>query len=208
MPNSVYWGTNFINRISIVRGKGRGYDVIGVADLKGNVIIPTQYLCICLLSNKTIRVQDGDCYGIFDLKGNVIFPPIFTSIEYINQDRIKVTWNLSIITEWNRQEYTKINNYKGYGNDYLVKNRSALCNLKAEIVNDKEILFIGNFINGYARAYKEITIEDERVQMKQVGVIDTSGETIIPLIYDGIIIYEDSSYIRVRKDGKFGILLF
>ena len=205
LPNSVYWGTNFINRISIVRGKGRGYDVIGVADLKGNVIIPTQYLCICLLSNKTIRVQDGDCYGIFDLKGNVIFPPIFTSIEYINQDRIKVTWNLSIITEWNRQEYTKINNYKGYGNDYLVKNRSALCNLKAEIVNDKEILFIGNFINGYARAYKEITIEDERVQMKQVGVIDTSGETIIPLIYDGIIIYEDSSYIRVRKDGKFGI---
>lgn len=205
LPNSVYWGTNFINRISIVRGKGRGYDVIGVADLKGNVIIPTQYLCICLLSNKTIRVQDGDCYGIFDLKGNAIFPPIFTSIEYINQDRIKVTWNLSIITEWNRQEYTKINNYKGYGNDYLVKNRSALCNLKAEIVNDKEILFIGKFINGYARAYKEITIEDERVQMKQVGVIDTSGETIIPLIYDGIVIYEDSSYIRVRKDGKFGI---
>lgn len=205
LPDSVYWGTNYINRVSIVRGKGRGNNVIGVADLKGKVIVPTQYLCVSLLSNKTIRVQDGDCYGIFDLKGNVIFPPVFTSIEYINQDRIKVTWNLSIITEWNRHEYTKISNYKGYGNDYLVKNRSALCNLKAEIVNDKEILFIGKFINGYARAYKEITIEDERVQMKQVGVIDTSGETIIPLIYDGIVIYEDSSYIRVRKDGKFGI---
>lgn len=207
LPNSVYWGTDFINRVSIVRGKGKGYDVIGVADIKGNIIIPTQYKSVSLLSNKTIRVQDGDCYGVFDLKGNVIFPPIFTSIEYIDNNCIKVTWNLKFATKWSRKDYTpgSDSKYKGYDNDYLVNNRSAICNSKAEIINDKEIIFVGKFINGYARAYKEVTIEKGRIQLKQAGVVDTSGKTIIPLIYDGIIIYEDSPYIRLRKNGKYGI---
>ncbi|EHO67827.1 WG repeat-containing protein [Segatella maculosa] len=205
LPNSVYWGTDFINKVSIVRGKGRGYNVIGVANIKGNIIIPTRYKSVCLLSNKTFRVQDGDCYGIFDLKGNVIFPSIFTSIEYIDDDRIKVTWNLKTVKEWNNKCDYVGEKYKGYDNKYLVDNRSALCNYKGEIINDKEIILVGKFINGYARAYKEVTIEKGRVQLKQAGVVDTFGKTIIPLIYDGIIIYEDSPYIRLRKNGKYGI---
>ena len=207
LPHSVYWGTDFINKVSIVRGKGRRYDVIGVADIKGNIIIPTGYKSVCLLSNKTIRVQDGDCYGIFDLKGNIIFPPIFTSIEYISEERIKVTWNLKFATKWSRNDYIpgSDSKYKGYDNDYLVNNRSAICNSKAEIINDKEIILVGKFINGFARAYKEVTIEKGRVQLKKAGVVDTSGKTIIPLIYDGIIIYENSPHIRLRKNGKYGI---
>lgn len=207
LPHSVYWGSDFIDQVSIVRGKGRRYDVIGVADIKGNIIIPTGYKSVCLLSNKTIRVQDGDCYGIFDLKGNIIFPPIFTSIEYISEERLKVTWNLKFATKWSRNDYIPGSDckYKGYDNDYLVNNRSAICNSKAEIINDKEIILVGKFINGYARAYKEVTIEKGRVQLKQAGVVDTSGKTIIPLIYDGIITYENSPYIRLRKNGKYGI---
>ena len=207
LPQRVYWGSDFINKVSIVRGKGRGYDVIGVADIKGNIIIPTLYNSISLLSNKTIRVQDGDCYGIFDLKGNIIFPPIFTSMKYISEDRIKVTWNLTIVSQWDRKDYTPASNskYKGYGNEYEINNRSAICNSKAEIVTDKEIAVVGKFINGYARAYKEVMIEEGRVQLKQAGIIDVSGKTIISLIYDGIIIYEDSPYVRLRKNGKYGI---
>lgn len=207
LPDSVYWGTDFINRVSVVRGKGSGYNVIGVSDIKGNIIIPTRYKSVSLLSNKTIRVQDGDCYGIFDLKGNVIFPPIFTSIEYLDDNCIKVIWNLKIVTKWDKNDYVPSSDskYKGYDNDYLVNNRSAICNSKAEIINDKEISLIGKFVNGYARAYKEVTIEKGRIQLKQTGVVDTSGKTIIPLIYDGIIIYEDSPYIRLRKNGKYGI---
>ena len=207
LPDSVYWGTDFINRVSVVRGKGSGYNVIGVSDIKGNIIIPTRYKSVSLLSNKTIRVQDGDCYGIFDLKGNVIFPPIFTSIEYLDDNCIKVIWNLKIATKWDKNDYVPSSDskYKGYDNDYLVNNRSAICNSKAEIINDKEISLVGKFVNGYARAYKEVTIEKGRIQLKQTGVVDTSGKTIIPLIYDGIIIYEDSPYIRLRKNGKYGI---
>lgn len=208
LPHSVYWGTDFINRVSIVRGKGRGYyDVIGAVDVKGNMIIPTQYKSICLLSNKTIRVQDEDCYGLFDLKGNTIFPPIFTSIKYIGKDRIKVTWNLTIATKWDRKDYIPASNnkYEGYDNDYYINNRSAICNSNAEIVNDKEIVVVGKFINGYARAYKDITMENGRILLKQVGVIDVSGRTVIPHIYDGIIIYENSQYIRIRKGRTYGI---
>lgn len=207
LSHGVHWGTDFINRVSIVRGKGRGYDVIGVSDIKGNIIIPTRYKSVSLLSNKTIRVQDGDCYGIFDLKGNVIFPPIFTSIEYIDNNCIKVTWNLKFATKWSRSDYTpgSDSKYKEYNNDYIVNNRSVICNSKAEVVNDKEVIFVGKFINGYARAYKEATIEKRRIRLKQAGVINASGRTIIPLIYDGIIIYENSPYIRLWKNGKYGI---
>lgn len=207
LPHSVYWGTDFINRVSIVRGKGGGHYVIGVVDVKGNMIIPTQYKSICLLSNKTIRVQDGDCYGIFDLKGNTIFPPIFTSIEYIGKDRIKVTWNLTITTKWDRKDYIPApkNKYKGHDIDYYINNRSAICNFNAEIVNDKEIIGVGKFINGYARAYKDVTLEKGRILSKQVGVIDVSGRTVIPHIYDDIIISENSQYIIIRKGRTYGI---
>lgn len=207
LPHSVHWGTDFINGLSIVRGKGRGYKIIGVVDVKGNVIIPAQYDSICLLSNNTIRVQDGDCYGLFDLKGNIIFPPIFTLIKYISEDRIKVVWNLTIVSQWDRKDYTPASNSKskGYGNECVINNiRTAICNSKAEILNDEEIAVVGKFINGYAIAYKEVTIEKGHVQSK-TGIIDVSGKTIIPLIYDGIILYENSTYIRLRKSGKYGI---
>ena len=208
LPQSVCWGTDFINRVSIVRGQGLGSDIIGVADIKGNLIIPTRYKNVCLLSNKTIQVQDGDCYGIFDLKGNVIFPPIFTSIEYIDNNCIKVTWNLKIATKWDENDYTT-DSYSKYiirdDNDFRVSYRSAICNSKAEIINDKEILFVDEFINGYARAYKDVAIENGLIRMKQAGVISVSGKTVIPLEYEFVAINENSQYIKVKKDGTYGI---
>ena len=214
LPESVYWGTDFINRVSIVRGKGGGYDVIGVVDIKGNVIIPTRYKSVSLLSDKTICVQDGDCYGIFDLKGNVIFPSIFTSIEYINDDRIKVTWNLKTAKEWNNKCDYVGEKYKGYDNKYLVDNRSALCNYKGEIINDKSFIGVGKIVDQYAYVYKEKKLEQEednglireKIKYGQIGIIDLSGNIIIDPIYDSVILYEGTLYAKVRKDGKYGII--
>lgn len=207
LPNTVYWGTDFVNQISIVREtggreKGRWKDAVGVIDVEGNFVIPTQYKRISLLSNKTFRVYDGNYYGIFTLKGKSIFPPIFTSIEYVAEDRIKVIWNLEIAKEWTPNNYTSGGPRRKVGELRKKNNRSALCNSKGEIVNDKEFLYIGKFVNQYACAYKKVT---EEGKLEQVGVIDVSGKTIIPPIYDRIVLYEDSSYVLVRKDGEFGI---
>lgn len=208
LPKTVYWGTDFVNQISIVREKGeyekgRREDTVGVIDLNGNFIVPTQYKRISLLSNKTIRAYDGDYYGIFTLKGKSIFPPIFTSIGYVAEDRIRVTWNLEIAQEWTPNNYTSGGSRRKVGELRKKNNRSALCNSKGEIVNDKEFLYIGKFVNHYACAYREITDEGK---LKQAGVIDVSGKTIIPPIYDSIVLYEKSSYAWVRKKGERGII--
>ena len=207
LPNTVYWGTDFVNKISIVREtggheKGRWKDAVGVIDVEGNFVIPTQYKRISLLSNKTFRVYDGNYYGIFTLKGKSIFPPIFTSIGYVAEDRIRVIWNLEIAQEWTPNNYTLGGPRRKVDELSDKNNRAALCNSKGEIVNDKEFLYIGKFVNQYACAYKEVT---EEGKLKQAGVIDISGKTIIPPIYDRIILNESSSYVVVRKGGEVGI---
>lgn len=223
LPESVYWGTDYVNGLSIVRRKVNACHVIGVVDIKGNMIIPAQYKSVTLLSDNTIRVMDGDCYGLFDLEGRTILPPIFTDIYYIAEDRIIVEWNLNIVKEWDKMGYTPGNSYTKYKGsdgdlDYRACNRSALCNSKGEIINDKELLYVGNFIGNYAKAYKKIekgkiklntkieVIEADAIKYRQVGVIDLSGNTIVQPIYDRIDLYKKSAYAKVCKDGKYGII--
>lgn len=223
LPEDVYWGTDYVNGLSIVRRKGRGSHVVGAVDIKGNMIIPAQYKSVTLLSDNTIRVMDGDCYGLFDLKGRTILPPIFTDIYYIAEDRIIVEWNLNIVKEWDKMGYTPGNSYTKYKGsdgdlDYRACNRSALCNSKGEIINDKELLYVENFIGNYAKAYKKIekgkiklntkieVVEVDAIKYRQVGVIDLSGNTIVQPIYDSIVLYKDSLYVKVCKDKKYGII--
>lgn len=205
LPDYVYWGTNFTNQISIVRGR----QGIGAVNVKGETVIYPKYKRICLLSNKTFRVQDEDCYGIFSLKGEPIFPPIFTSIEYLAEDRIRVEWNSKVAKYWNKDGYVPgetSDKHKGYGSDYYIYNRSALCNSKGEIVNDEKFVHIGKFVNQYACVCKEIVKENEKVRYKQIGIIDITGKTIIPPVYDNIRLSKGSLYAKIWKDGKFGIL--
>lgn len=250
LPKCVYWGTNFTNGISIVRRKKDSYDernIIGVADVHKNIIIPTKYEEIRLLSNNTIlvkandccgmldlnrhglsvsegrfvfppifslvnysareRIFDINCYGIYDLKGNVIFPPIFSLINYIAEDRIRVCWNVNIAKEWNNTGYTPgLCEEKKTLIKFLEGYRATLCNSKGEIVCDKDYLYVGNFINQYAPAYKEIYVENGRIRYRMGGVIDVTGKTVIEPKNDGITLYKDSQYIKVREGDKFGLI--
>ncbi len=219
LPESVYWGTNFTNGISIVRRKNDGYgerNIVGVADVNENIIIPAQYHKICLLSDNTIRVKEEDacgifglnCYGIFDLKGKVIFPPIFTLIKYISEDRIRVCWNVNIAKEWNNTGYTPgvCEEKDKHSTKFLEGYRAALCNSKGEIVNDKKYLYVGTFTNQYAPAYKEVVVENGKVRYKKGGVIDVTGKTIIKPQYDTIKLIKDIPYIVVWSGGKVGII--
>ena len=217
LPENVYWGTDYVNGLSIVRQKGRG---IGVIDIKGKMIIPAQYKCVTLLSDNTIRVMDGDCYGLFDVNGETILPPVFTDINYIAKDRIRVEWNLFIAKEWDRKGYVPGGSYSKYKGsngdlDYRVCNRTAICNLKGEIINDREFLYVGDFVNNYAKAYKKVVKgkiklnsgnEVDAIKYQQVGVIDSSGNIIVQPLYDSIVLYKESSYAKVCKDGIYGII--
>ena len=76
--------------------------------------------------------------------------------------------------------------------------------MEGKIINDKNIVWVGKFLNGYARCYLTIDGEDQSVKLKNAGVIDINGKTIVNPEYDGIILY-NHSFARLRKGNKYGI---
>ena len=223
LPDYVYWGTNFVNGISIVRGKGRGRDVIGVININGDMIIPTQCTCISLLSNKTIKVRRNEKMGVFDMSGQAIFPPIFSSIEYVAKDRVRVKWYSKWINRWDKfgvyissegREFKQdpnvvfdiVDDGKKDEENALFYNRCVLCNSYGVIVHDNGFIYIGKFVGQYACAYKKVTKNNNVVQFSNAGIINIHGKTITEPIYDKIVLYEKSLFAKVRKDGKYGII--
>lgn len=213
IPKEYYWGTDFINGVSIVRTITNAHsyrDCIGVIDEEGNTIIPAEYNQISLLLNNTLLVKQDDFYGLYDIYGNCILPTIFTLIEHLNKDRIRVVWNLGITESWISGIDTgkdRICNYSGDGPEWIVKNRSALCDARGNIISDKTLVYVGKFINGYARSYREVIINDKtyNVKFKKVGLIDINGNTILENDYDEIVLC-NHSFAPIRIEKKIGIV--
>ena len=213
IPKEYYWGTDFINGVSIVRTITNDYcfsDCVGVIDEEGNTLIPAEYNQISLFSDNTLLVKQDDFYGLYDICGNCILPTVFTLIEHISKDRIRVVWNLGIVKSWTPGIDTgkdRICNYSGDGPEWIVKNRSALCDARGNIITDKTLVYVGKFINGYARSYREVIINDKtyNVKFKKVGVVDINGNTILENDYDEVVLC-NQSFAPIRIEGKIGIV--
>lgn len=206
LPNIYYWGTNFKYGVSIVRSTARDY--IGVVNVHGEEIIPTIYKSIELLSDRTILCREYDCYGFYDTKGKCILPVIFSVINHVAKNRIRVVWNLKIAKSWDKDKYEKGNSvykFQDSGTEYEVNQRAALCDSSGTILNDKQYLFVSRFTGKYAKVYNEIKVENYKTILSQVGVIDLDGNTLVPPEYDRIFIYEHS-FAKLRKGKIYGIV--
>lgn len=206
LPTRYYWGTIYVNNVSLVRSKKTGY--IGVIDLEGKEILPALFKSVELLADNTLLVRQGDCYGIYDLSGNCIFPVIFTTIEYLKENRIYVEWNLKFAHNWEKGQYTKglsVNDYQDSDIRYKYNNRSAICDSKGNVLNSKkDFVYVGAFKNKYAVAYKSIVLEGLKIFRKQAGVIDIDGYTRVNPEYDGILLSEHH-FARLRKGNIYGM---
>lgn len=79
LSNEYYWGSNFVNGLCIVRSRCQH---VGVIDLNGKIVIPTQYKAIHILSNNVIIAKnDNDNCGVFNDSGNIIMDFIYDLIE-------------------------------------------------------------------------------------------------------------------------------
>lgn len=130
LPKKYHWGTNFLNGLSIVR-EFKGYrDFLGVIKEDGTTVLEAKYDNISFLSNNTIFVKEKDCYGLFASDGKCILPTIFTSIDFVGKDRLRVLWNLIFSNDWQGTDkpYTVTEDKfaKQYDLNYTVKNRSAI----------------------------------------------------------------------------------
>lgn len=206
LPNIYYWGTNFKYGVSIVRSIARDY--IGVVNFHGEEIIPTIHKSIKLLSDRTILCREYDCYGLYDIKGKCILPVIFSEINYVAKNRIRVVWNLKIAKSWDKDKYEKgdsVYKFQGSGTEYEVNQRAALCDSCGTILNNKQYLFVSRFTGKYAKVYNEIKVENYKTILSQTGVIDLDGNTLVPLEYDRIFLYEHS-FAKLRKGKIYGIV--
>ena len=213
LPNIYYWGSNFKYGISIVRSIERDY--IGVVNIYGEEIIPAIHKSIKLLSDRTILCREDDCYGLYNTKGKCILPVIFSVINHVAKNRIRVVWNLNIAKSWEKDKYEKGNSvYKFQGSEkYEVNQRAALCDSCGTILNDKQNLYVSEFTGKYATVYNEIKVENyktiagviDKTILSQVGVIDLDGNTLVPPEFDRIFLYEHS-FAKLRKGKTYGIV--
>ena len=206
LPNIYYWGSSFKYGISIVRSIERDY--IGVVNVHGEEIIPAIHKSIQLLSDKTILCREDDCYGLYNTKGKCILPVIFSEINHVAKNRIRVVWNLNIAKSWDKDKYEKGNKtykFQGSGTEYEVNQRAALCDSSGTILNDKQYLYVSEFTGKYAKVYNEIKVEDYKTILSQVGVIDIDGNTLVPPEYNRIFLYEHS-FAKLRKGKIYGIV--
>lgn len=213
LPKEYHWGTNFTNGISLVRRFKYGCEVIGVIKEDGNIVLEADYDFVTLLENKMLLVKKRDCYGLFTIEGKCILPTIFTDVEFVSEERIRVVWNLNFSEDWcgSDKPYTVSKDKYNieHCSNFLAKQRSAICNLKGQILNDYSLAIVCKFTNGYARTYKSIELEtgflnSSKVKYKWSGVVDIDGNTILPNDYDEIILY-DHQYARIRKGKTIGI---
>ncbi len=216
LPNIYYWGTNFKYGVSIVRSIVRVglsvRDYVGVVNFHGEEIVPTIYKSIKLLSDRTILCREDDCYGLYNTKGKCILPVIFSVINHVAKNRIRVVWNLEIAKSWDKDKYEKggsDSKFQGSGTNYEVNQRAALCDSCGTILNDKQYLYVSNFTGKYAKVYNEIKVVKARLNYKtvltQTGVIDLDGNTLVPPEYDRIFLYEHS-FAKLRKGKIYGIV--
>ena len=205
LPREFYWGTEFVNGLSIVRSKKEKYKV-GVVNDKGDLVLPARYDKINIMSNQTIVVVDESCYGIADGKGNFFFPPIFHSIKYLSDNRIIVKWNTMIAKSWNNNGTIVVGDggpskSYSYPHEY---DRIALCDAHGNILNDKSIVYINKFENGYAKAYKEIFVDENgRVRLSQAGIVDMDGKIVLEPRYKRIDFHSQS--YALAKDNHYSI---
>lgn len=83
LPQSLYWGSDFVNGFCIVRSKGQySIDYVGVINIKGEIIIPTQYQEINILSNNVIVAKNSKgLWGVFNDCGSIIMDFVYDLIE-------------------------------------------------------------------------------------------------------------------------------
>ena len=208
LPHEFYWGTEFVNGLSIVRSKKEEYKV-GIVNNKGNLVLSARFDKINIMSDKTIVVVDEGCYGIADYKGQFFFPPIFHSIKYLSNDCILVKWNTMIAKSWNNDgsfitgdgDHSKSYHYP---QEY---DRVALCDTHGNILNDKSLVYINKFENGYAKAYKDIFVDEYgRVRLSQAGIIDMNGKIVLEPRFKRIDFHNES--YALAKDNYFSIFRF
>ena len=123
-----------------------------------------------------------DKYGIIDMEGNKMVKPLYTNITSFDD-------NIAYVTDEN--------------------GKCGIINNKGEVILKCEYFSINNSTNSIAEICKLHSYEERTFKYGLVNVL--SGELILPLIYEDVIIRSISNdkglipIVEVKKDGLYGL---
>jgi hypothetical protein len=152
----------------------------GLLDPAGKVILPCQFQLLVMTANRYIiasqaQANTGEMFGVFDAKGNPVLPIIYQSIQLL--DRNGDAGATVLLRENNSSSRVLFN--KDFKQVKVFP-------------GDPSITYL------YGPYYK---LRDRRKE----GLIDRSGNTIIPLEYEQLR-FVSGRLLAAKKDNRYGLL--
>jgi len=179
----------------------------GYINKKGEVVIPLTLSYADDFKNGFALIEQHGKKGIINTRGREIVPSSYEWLEPFNEDGVCRAKKDSLYGLLNNEgtvilpfEYDAIGVFsEGYA--LIAKNKKyGYVNIRGEIKipmqfdYKSDALIWGQFENGYAKYFLE----------QKFGIIDTAAKKVFPAIFESIGNYNDSSWIAVRKRGKWG----
>lgn len=175
----------------------------GFLNRQGKIIIPAKYDHAFDFDNGLAVVELNEKRGLIDKTGKEILPISYTQIRVLSNELILARNNNWIFFDHTGKaviptEYEVANSFSEELAFVEAGNKSGFINKKGDFVINlpKGYSAYGGFKNGLA------VIVSEKYKK---GVIDKSGNTVIPFDYDEISEFEDG-IAKVKKNGKYGYI--
>jgi len=172
-----------------------------------------------------IRIEEDDYsyllnQGIINIKGEEIIKPIYDEVQL---------WNEQKLIRLKKNELWEVYNFKGvkitsskYSQLGRLDHKNGLIkveikrngnyyhgyiNLKGETIIPCEYLDLTDFSKGLAYGYKQVLTNNKETnevgQYSTHGVLDSTGNIVIPMIYDEVLAFSNGLF-RVKKSKKYG----
>ena len=178
----------------------------GIINKKGDIIIPFIYSNIFRCCKERIRVGKNNKTGLIDYNNKVIIPILYDNIYESDDDKIFLVQKGNRFAYFDKNgkqftkfEFTDAERFRnGKASVILENNSGTLINEKGEkILNPIPNIEIYDYDN---ENYYLVS----NIKTKKKGVISNKGETVLPSIYEEIVIFEDRFIIK--KNEKYAIL--
>lgn len=183
----------------------------GMINIEGKEILPCEYDALYSLknTNNSILVEKDGKIGLVDSTGKVIIEPQYKEIRGLGTD---YTSGYIVITEDNQYGVVDCNNQKVLDTKYQdIKSLTDNGTYVVKENNNWELVQRNGevtFSDGLKNVKDILGLKNGNVIIQntnnKVGVINTTGETILNTVYDDIEFAFVDSYI-IEQNGKYGI---
>lgn len=169
----------------------------------GKVLVKAKYNSIKPLTSNSFIVNKSDRYGLITKQGSVIIPEIYDDLEFFSDNlyAVKVNGRYGLVDRFNQVvlpiDFLK---FEAISED--------LCQVRGE---DNKLGLVSKYgIIVLPVAYESITPFTANTYVAEIngkyGILDSMGEFLLPVLYDGFSKSDNSDYYTLKRGDKIGVM--